>query len=77
MEMMEKTAAQWAEAAWVCKSLGFQMVNLHGGHGWLLNQFISLGSTTAPTSLAAAWKTGPGSPLWCATRSRRSAATIS
>ena len=59
MEMMEKTAAQWAEAAWVCKSLGFQMVNLHGGHGWLLNQFISLGSTTAPTSLAAAWKPGP------------------
>ncbi len=41
VEMMEKTAAQWAEAAWVCKSLGFQMVNLHGGHGWLLNQFIS------------------------------------
>lgn len=41
VEMMEQTAAQWAEAAWVCKSLGFQMVNLHGGHGWLLNQFIS------------------------------------
>ena len=41
VEMMEKTAAQWAEVAWVAKSLGFQMVNLHGGHGWLLNQFIS------------------------------------
>ena len=41
VEMMEKTAAQWAEAAWNCKALGFQMVNLHGGHGWLLNQFIS------------------------------------
>lgn len=41
VEMMERTAAQWAEAAWVCKSLGFQMVNLHGGHGWLLNQFLS------------------------------------
>ena len=41
VEMMEKTAAQWAEAAWNCKALGFNMVNLHGGHGWLLNQFIS------------------------------------
>lgn len=41
VEMMEKTAAQWAEVAWVCKSLGFQVINLHGGHGWLLNQFIS------------------------------------
>ncbi len=38
---MEETARRWAEAAWTCKSLGFQMVNLHGGHGWLLNQFIS------------------------------------
>jgi thioredoxin reductase len=41
VEMMEETATQWAEAAWNCKALGFQMVNLHGGHGWLLNQFIS------------------------------------
>ena len=41
VELMERTAAQWAEAAWNCKALGFNMVNLHGGHGWLLNQFIS------------------------------------
>lgn len=41
VEMMEETAAQWAEAAWNCKALGFQVINLHGGHGWLLNQFIS------------------------------------
>ena len=41
VEMMEETAAQWAEAAWNCKALGFQVINLHGAHGWLLNQFIS------------------------------------
>ncbi|MGN0202989.1 MAG: FAD-dependent oxidoreductase [Coprococcus sp.] len=41
VEMMEEVANTWAEAAWNCKALGFQMVNLHGGHGWLLNQFIS------------------------------------
>ncbi len=40
-EMMEHVASNWAEAAWNMKSLGFQVINLHGGHGWLLNQFIS------------------------------------
>lgn len=39
--MMEHVAENWAETAWNCKALGFNMVNLHGGHGWLLNQFIS------------------------------------
>jgi 2,4-dienoyl-CoA reductase-like NADH-dependent reductase (Old Yellow Enzyme family)/NADPH-dependent 2,4-dienoyl-CoA reductase/sulfur reductase-like enzyme len=41
VEMMEHVASNWAEAAWNAKALGFQMVNLHGGHGWLLNQFLS------------------------------------
>lgn len=41
VEMMHEVADEWAECAWMCKSLGFQMVNLHGGHGWLLNQFLS------------------------------------
>ena len=41
VEMMEQTAARWAETAWNAKAFGFEMVNLHGGHGWLLNQFIS------------------------------------
>jgi len=41
IEMMEHVADNWADAAWNCKALGFQMVNLHGAHGWLLNQFIS------------------------------------
>jgi len=41
VEMMAHVAENWAEACWNCKALGFNMVNLHGGHGWLLNQFIS------------------------------------
>ncbi len=40
-EQIEYTINQFAEAAWNCKSLGFDGVNLHGGHGWLLNQFLS------------------------------------
>ena len=41
IEQIDQTIEKWAEAALLCKSLGFQMVNLHGGHGWLLNQFLS------------------------------------
>ena len=41
VEMMEHVAGNFAEAAWNCKALGFDMVMLHGGHGWLLSQFIS------------------------------------
>ena len=41
LAQIDEAVEHFAEAAWVCKSLGFQMVNLHGGHGWLLNQFMS------------------------------------
>ncbi len=41
VRMMEQVAGNFAEAAWNCKALGFDMVMLHGGHGWLLSQFIS------------------------------------
>ncbi|MGI5970916.1 MAG: FAD-dependent oxidoreductase [Oscillospiraceae bacterium] len=40
-EMMRRVADNYAETAWNCKALGFDMVMLHGGHGWLLSQFIS------------------------------------
>lgn len=40
-EMMEHVADNYAETSWNCKALGFNMVMLHGGHGWLLSQFLS------------------------------------
>ena len=40
-EQIMQTVEDFAETAWNCKALGFQMVCLHGAHGWLLNQFIS------------------------------------
>jgi 2,4-dienoyl-CoA reductase-like NADH-dependent reductase (Old Yellow Enzyme family)/thioredoxin reductase len=39
--MMERVAENYAETAWNCKALGFNMVMLHAGHGWLLSQFLS------------------------------------
>ncbi|MBR3004219.1 MAG: FAD-dependent oxidoreductase [Lachnospiraceae bacterium] len=37
MEVIE----QHARAALYCKNCGFNMVTIHGGHGWLITQFLS------------------------------------
>ena len=38
---MHEVADHFAQAALGAKLAGFQMVMLHGGHGWLLGQFVS------------------------------------
>ncbi|MGN1290332.1 MAG: FAD-dependent oxidoreductase, partial [Bradyrhizobium sp.] len=40
-EMMERVADNFAHACFNAKQFGFDMVMLHGGHGWLLSQFVS------------------------------------
>ncbi len=40
-EQMYWLADKYAEAAKNAKAFGFDMVMLHGGHGWLIHQFIS------------------------------------
>lgn len=40
-EQLEYTAEKYAEAAAFVKQCGFDMCILHGGHGWLLGQFLS------------------------------------
>lgn len=40
-EMIEYTIGCFAKAAAYAKEIGYGMVMLHGGHGWLLSQFIS------------------------------------
>ena len=40
-EIIERTIRKFAEAAAVAKQWGFGMVTIHGGHGWLLHQFMS------------------------------------
>ena len=40
-EDMREVADHFAQAALGAKLAGFQMVMLHGGHGWLLGQFVS------------------------------------
>ena len=40
-EEIEKVIASFASAAAFAKHCGFGMVTLHGGHGWMLSQFMS------------------------------------
>ena len=40
-EMMEQVKENFALAAWRLKRAGFDMCLIHGGHGWLLSQFLS------------------------------------
>lgn len=40
-EMLQEIAASYAHVAGLAKRAGFEMLMIHGGHGWLLNQFLS------------------------------------
>ncbi len=40
-EIIQRTIEKFASAAAFLKSIGFGMVMIHAGHGWLLHQFLS------------------------------------
>ncbi|MDR0858677.1 MAG: FAD-dependent oxidoreductase [Oscillospiraceae bacterium] len=40
-ELLEDVIRKYAEAAAFAKRCGFGMVTVHGGHGWLISQFVS------------------------------------
>ncbi len=39
--MMEEIADAYAQAAYMVEFAGVDIVNIHGGHGWLISQFLS------------------------------------
>ncbi|VBB05787.1 pyridine nucleotide-disulphide oxidoreductase class-ii [Lucifera butyrica] len=40
-EIIDEIAAAYGNCAGLAKRAGFEMVMIHGGHGWLINQFLS------------------------------------
>lgn len=40
-EMIANITASYKEVAGLAKRAGFEMLMIHGGHGWLINQFLS------------------------------------
>ena len=59
---MEQVAESYAQQCQILKFLGFDMASIHLCYrSQMPTKFLSRSPTTAPTSTAAAWKTGPGS----------------
>lgn len=40
-EMIDEIVAAYGNVAGLAKRAGFEMIMVHGGHGWLVNQFLS------------------------------------
>ncbi len=40
-EMIDEIVASYAHVAGLVRRAGFEMLMIHGGHGWLINQFLS------------------------------------
>ena len=40
-DMIREIVAAYGHVAGLCKRAGFEMLMIHAGHGWLLNQFLS------------------------------------
>ena len=41
VEMIDDIVAAYGRVAGLAKRAGFEMIMVHGGHGWLINQFLS------------------------------------
>ena len=62
---MDLVTQQFVDTAKLAREAGFDAVELHMGHGYLLNQFISPLDNTRTTNTAAARKTARGSRREC------------
>lgn len=40
-DMISEIVAAYGHVAGLCRRAGFEMLMIHGGHGWLINQFLS------------------------------------
>ena len=40
-EIIDDIVKSYGEVAGLAKRAGFEMIMVHGGHGWLINQFLS------------------------------------
>lgn len=55
---IESTVEAFAKAARLCRASGFDAVQIHAAHGYLLSQFLRRITISAPMPSAAVWPTG-------------------
>ena len=57
-EQIKDIVASYGKVAGLAKRAGFEMILVHGGHGWLINQFLSpYFNHTELMNTAVVWKT--------------------
>lgn len=70
-EMLEALAAAYGRAAGRARDAGFGMVLIHGGHGWLLNQFMSPASNRREDEFGGSFENRMRFPLMVVDAVRR------
>lgn len=63
--VMEETIEKFAAAARFAKLCGFGMITIHGGHGWLLHQFMSPTQNTRTDAWGGSFEKRMRFPLAC------------
>lgn len=56
-EQIKDIVASYGKVAGLAKRAGFEMILIHGGHGWLINQFLSPYFNHRTDEYGGSWKT--------------------
>ncbi|OAA90828.1 FAD-dependent oxidoreductase [Clostridium coskatii] len=69
-ELILEIADSFGKAAALVKEAGFDMVLVHGGHGWLINQFMSPNTNTRTDKWGGSFENRMRFPLLCVEKIR-------